>query len=138
MHSYTQRFHAIEIAFLYVAGAYSHRKTRGGSAVRDEKPRVRAGGSCHIRPRQEAPIQKGRHLPRVFAAQTEIPIIEHCVPVLPVEACQIKGLRRGLLVQRTIIRFALLDRLGHVRFREVEERLAGIVQLGDAGGILRS
>ena len=91
-----------------------------------------------LAPREEVPSQKGRHLPRVFAAQTEVPIIEHRVPVLPVETYRIKGLRCGLLVQWTFVRLSLLDRLRHVRFREVEERLAGVVQLGDAGGVLRS
>jgi hypothetical protein len=138
VHSYTQRFHALEVALRYEAGACSHRRTSDGSAARDEKPPVRAGGSGHVRPREEAPSQKGRHLPRVFAAQTEVPIIEHRVQVLSVEACQIERLRRGLLVQWTVVRLSLLDRLRHVRFREVEERLAGVVQLGDAGGVLRS
>ncbi len=138
MHSYTQCFHALEVALNYEAGACSHRRTSDGSAARDEMPPVRAGGSGHVRPSEEAPTQKGRHLPRVFAGQTEVPIIEHRVPVLPVEACQIEGLRRGLLVQRTVVRFSLVDRLRHVRFREVEKRLAGVVQLGDAGGVLRS
>lgn len=101
------------------------------SAAKDERSPIRAGGSGYVRPRGEAPSQKGRHLPRVFAAQTEVPIIEHRVPVLPVEACRIEGLRRGLLVQ-------VLDRLRHVRFRELEERLARVVQLGDAGGVLCS
>lgn len=108
------------------------------NAAKDERPPTRASGSGHVRPREEAPSQKGRHLPRVFAAQTEVPIIEHRVPVLPVEACRIKGLRCGLLVQWTFVRLSLLNRLRHVRFREVEERLAGVVQLGDAGGVLRS
>lgn len=104
------------------------------NAAKDESPPIRAGSSG----REEATSQKGRHLPRVLAAQTEVPIIEHCVPVLPVEACRIEGLRRGLLVQWTFVRLSLLDRLLHVRFGEVKERLAGLVQLGDAGRVLRS
>lgn len=109
-----------------------------GNAAKDERPPIRAGGSGHVGPREEAPSQKGRHLPRAFAAQTEVPIIEHRVPVLPVEACRIEGLRRGLLVQWAFVRLSALDRLRHVRFREFKERLAGVVQLGDAGGVLRS
>lgn len=101
-------------------------------------PPIRAGGSGHVWPREEAPSQKGGHLPRIFAAQTKVPIIEYRIPVLPVEACRIEGLHRGLLVQWTFVRLSLNDRLRHVRFREVEERLAGIVQLGNARGILRS
>lgn len=68
------------------------------NVAKDENAQIRAGASGHVRLREEASGQKGRHLPRIFAAQTEVPVIEHRVPVLPVEACRIEGLRRGLLV----------------------------------------
>lgn len=65
-------------------------------------------------------------------------MIEHRVPVLPVEAGLVEGLPSGLLMQCIFVRFSIPDRLRHVRLREVEERLAGVVQPGDAGGVLRS
>ena len=90
----------------------------------------------HVRPQEGAPSQERRHLARFFSTQTEVPIVEHGVPILPVEACRIKGLRGGLVVQGASMSRSSLDRLRQVRFCKVQECLAGVVQLGDAGGVL--
>ena len=106
-------------------------------STNDKRLPISVGCLSHIVLRGEVPCQKGRHFSCTFARQTQVPIIEHRVPVLPVEACWVEDIYHRLLLQLTFTRLYLLNRLRHIGGSELEKRFAGVMKLGDAGRVLR-